>query len=82
MPLIDVRSPSEFAHGHVPGAHSVPLFTDEERAEIGTVYKQQSPAKAVRVGLQYAGLRMAPLVAEVDALVKKDSSPLEVYCWR
>lgn len=82
MPLIDVRSPYEFAHGHVPGAHSVPLFTDDERAEIGTVYKQQSPAKAVRVGLHYAGLRMAPLVAEVDALVKKDASPLEVYCWR
>jgi tRNA 2-selenouridine synthase len=82
MPLIDVRSPSEYAQGHAPAAASVPLFSDAERAEIGTVYKQQSPAKAVRLGLKYAGLRMADLVAEVDALAKRDPSPLEVYCWR
>ncbi len=82
MPVLDVRSPAEFAQGHVPGAYSVPLFSDRERAEIGTVYKQQSPAKAVRLGLTYAGQRMGELVAEVDALVKRDHSPLEVYCWR
>ena len=40
MPIFDVRSPSEYASGHVPGAVSVPLFSDEDRAEIGTVYKQ------------------------------------------
>ena len=82
MPLIDVRSPAEYAQGHAPAAASVPLFSDAERAEIGTVYKQQSPAKAVRLGLKYAGMRMADLVAEVDALAKRDPSPLEVYCWR
>lgn len=82
MPLIDVRSPAEYAQGHAPAAASVPVFSDAERAEIGTVYKQQSPAKAVRLGLKYAGLRMADLVAEVDALAKRDPSPLEVYCWR
>lgn len=82
MPLIDVRSPAEYAQGHAPAAASVPLFSDAERAEIGTVYKQQSPAKAVRLGLKYAGLRMADLVADVDALAKRDPSPLEVYCWR
>jgi len=82
MPLIDVRSPAEYAQGHAPAAVSVPLFSDTERAEIGTVYKQQSPAKAVRLGLKYAGMRMADLVAEVDALAKRDPSPLEVYCWR
>lgn len=82
MPLIDVRSPAEYAQGHAPAAASVPLFSDAERAEIGTIYKQQSPAKAVRLGLKYAGMRMADLVAEVDALAKRDPSPLEVYCWR
>ena len=82
MPLFDVRSPSEFANGHAPGAISLPLFSDGERAEIGTVYKQQSPAKAVRLGLKYAGLRMADLVAEVDARVKRDATPVEVDCWR
>ncbi|MFZ9732902.1 MAG: tRNA 2-selenouridine(34) synthase MnmH, partial [Schleiferiaceae bacterium] len=82
MPLFDVRSPAEFAHGHVPGAVSLPLFSDAERAEVGTVYKQQSPAKAVRLGLKFAGARMADLVAEVDARAKRDTSPVEVYCWR
>ena len=82
MPIFDVRSPSEYANGHVPGAVSVPLFSDEERAEIGTVYKQKSEAKALRLGLKYAGLRMADLVAQVDAIAKRDPSPVEVYCWR
>ncbi len=82
MPIFDVRSPSEYACGHVPSAVSVPLFSDEERAEIGTVYKQKSEAKALRLGLKYAGLRMADLVAQVDAIAKRDQSPVEVYCWR
>jgi len=76
MPIFDVRSPSEYANGHVPGAVSVPLFSDEERAEIGTVYKQKSEAKALRLGLKYAGLRMADLVAQVDAIAKRDQSPV------
>lgn len=82
MPIFDVRSPSEYANGHVPSAVSVPLFSDEERAEIGTVYKQKSEAKALRLGLKYAGLRMADLVAQVDSVTKRDQSPVEVYCWR
>jgi tRNA 2-selenouridine synthase len=40
--IIDVRSPGEYAHAHIPTAFSLPLFTDEERAEIGTTYKQES----------------------------------------
>src|SRR5690606_4970074 len=40
-PVLDVRSPAEFARGHIPGAHSFPLFSDEERVIIGTLYKQE-----------------------------------------
>jgi tRNA 2-selenouridine synthase len=40
--IIDVRSPSEYANGHIPGAISIPLFTDEERKVVGTAYKQES----------------------------------------
>ena len=40
--IIDVRSPGEYAHAHIPNAFSLPLFTDEERAAIGTTYKQES----------------------------------------
>jgi len=40
--VIDVRSDAEYAHAHIPGAASIPLFNDEERAVVGTIYKQQS----------------------------------------
>ena len=40
--IIDVRSPGEYNHAHIPGAYSLPLFTDEERKIVGTAYKQES----------------------------------------
>ena len=46
-PVFDVRSPGEFAHAHIPGAYSLPLFTDEERKVVGTTYKQQSREAAI-----------------------------------
>ena len=46
-PIVDVRSPSEYADGHIPGAHSIPLFTDEERAHIGTAYRVEGREQAV-----------------------------------
>ena len=42
VPVFDVRSPSEYNHAHIPGAISLPLFTDEERKVVGTIYKQKS----------------------------------------
>ena len=50
--VLDVRAPGEFAAGHLPGAVSFPLFTDEERARVGTVYKQESKQAAVDLGLE------------------------------
>ena len=46
--VVDVRSPREYAQGHLPGAVSLPMFTDEERAVVGTLYKQQGRDAAVR----------------------------------
>ena len=40
-PVIDVRSPGEFAYGHIPGAVNIPLFDDRQRAEVGTLYKAE-----------------------------------------
>jgi tRNA 2-selenouridine synthase len=48
--VIDLRSPSEFALDHVPGAHSLPLFDDGQRALVGTLYRQESPAAAFQKG--------------------------------
>ena len=48
--VIDVRSPAEFAEDHVPGAISLPVLDDEERARVGTIYVQDSPFRARKVG--------------------------------
>ena len=52
-PVLDVRSPGEYAHAHIPGAYSLPLFSDEERKVVGTAYKQQSREVAIKIGLDY-----------------------------
>lgn len=80
IPILDVRAPVEYAQGHIPGAMSFPLFTDEERARIGTTYKQQSQDKAVLLGLDYFGPRMSKMVkaARKAAPDKK----VRVHCWR
>jgi len=48
--IIDVRSPSEYAEDHVPGAISLPVLSDDERARVGTIYKQEAPFAARKVG--------------------------------
>jgi tRNA 2-selenouridine synthase len=79
--LIDVRSPSEYAEDHVPGAISCPVLSDGERARVGTVYKQVSPFEARKIG---AALVARNIAAHLDAVFSgkpKGWRPL-VYCWR
>ena len=96
--LLDVRSPSEFAHAHISGAISLPLFSDEERKVVGTAYKQQSREKAIKIGLTYFGPKMANMVDAVEAIIKNlattttvkntsesidpKSQKIVVHCWR
>jgi tRNA 2-selenouridine synthase len=79
-PVLDTRSPGEFAEGHIPGAVSFPLFDDAERAEIGTLYKRQGRDAAVLRGLELVGPKMAGFVRRARAL--SGEGPLRVYCWR
>ena len=60
-PHVDVRSPSEYAKGHWPGAHNIPLFTDQERADVGTTYKQIGRQEAIQLGLGLTGPKLAQL---------------------
>ena len=53
LPLLDVRSPGEYKKGHVPDAVNVPIFSDEERADVGTTYKQDSKERAIELGMKY-----------------------------
>lgn len=77
-PLFDLRSPSEFCQGHIPGARSLPLFDDAERSHVGTVYKQISPAQAFDLGIRYVSPKL-PLL--IDTL-RNCSDKLRLMCWR
>jgi tRNA 2-selenouridine synthase len=81
-PVLDVRSPGEYAHAHVPGAISLPLFTDEERKAVGTAYKQQSKQDAIKIGLDYFGVKMKTMVETVEGICnwelgKKDNAGIK-----
>jgi tRNA 2-selenouridine synthase len=80
VPIVDVRSEGEFAQGHIPNAISLPLFNNAERAEIGTLYKQQGQQPAILRGLEIVGPKMRPL-AEAGLQVSKDGR-VAVQCWR
>lgn len=78
--VLDVRTPSEFAQGHIPGALNLPLFSDAERAEVGTLYKQASPEQAFLKGLEFAGARMRQYVEQAMQLAPERR--IAVHCWR
>jgi tRNA 2-selenouridine synthase len=79
-PILDVRAPAEYAQGHIPGALSLPLFTDEERARIGTTYKQVNPEKAVLLGLDFFGPKLRQLVEDAKQLAP--GQEVRLHCWR
>lgn len=79
-PILDVRAPTEYTKGHIPGAISVPLFEDEERAAVGTLYKQIGRADAVLKGLELVGPKLADFVRQ--AAVLAPNKKIRVHCWR
>ncbi len=79
--VIDVRSPAEFAEDHVPGAINLPVLSNEERARVGTIYKQQSPFLARKIGAALVARNSADHVAGVLADRDGGWRPL-IYCWR
>lgn len=81
IPVVDVRSPSEFERGHIPNAFNIPLFNDTERAHVGTVYKQQGRKTAIKEGLEIAGPKMVSLLNQAKKL-EPGKNELLLYCWR
>lgn len=79
-PVLDVRSPAEFAQGHIPGARNLPLFDDAGRAAVGTAYRQQGRQAAIALGLELVGPRLAELGAQLRRL--GGGGPLRLHCWR
>ena len=79
--IIDVRSPGEFALDHVPGAINLPVLSDAERAEVGTIYVQQSRFLARRIGAAHVARNIAGHLEGALADKTGAYAPL-VYCWR
>ncbi|MXQ06795.1 tRNA 2-selenouridine(34) synthase MnmH [Alphaproteobacteria bacterium GH1-50] len=79
--VIDVRSPSEYAEDHVPGAISLPVLSDEERARVGTIYVQESPFLARKIGAALVARNAATHIEGPLADLEGGWKPL-VYCWR
>jgi tRNA 2-selenouridine synthase len=80
LPILDVRSPSEYQKGHIQNAISFPLFSDEERAAIGTAYKRVSREKAMEMGYAYAAPRAEDYIEKAQALAQDKT--LLLHCWR
>lgn len=84
--VLDVRSPGEYSHAHIPGAYSLPLFTDEERKLVGTAYKQQSRETAIKIGLDFFGGKMRGMVEQVESFLSENThlpnKQVLVHCWR
>lgn len=80
---VDVRSPSEFSAGHIPGAVNLPLFNDTERAEIGTLYKQKGRYDAVLHGLGTAGPKMRNIVEDfVNIQTRQADHTILLHCFK
>ena len=79
--IIDVRTPAEFAEDHIPGAINCPVFSDEERVIVGTLYKQVSPFEARKVGAAMVAKNIALHLETHFAGHAKSWRPL-IYCWR
>ena len=80
VPLADVRTPAEFAHGHVPGAFNLPLFSDEERVSIGTTYKQVGKEAAILLGFDFTGGKWSGFIRQ--AMEMAPEKKIAVHCWR
>lgn len=78
--LIDVRTPAEYEQGHIAGAHNLPLFSNEERAIVGTIYKKKSPEMAMLKGLEFVGEKLPTFVKIASKIAPRKK--VAVYCWR
>jgi len=89
-PLIDVRSPSEYYKGHMPNSINIPLFDNEERSIIGTIYKKEGRKKAVIEGLNFFEKKMEFLLDNLFMNIESNKTNaninneffIRIYCSR
>jgi tRNA 2-selenouridine synthase len=79
--IIDVRTPAEFADDHIPGSINCPVLYNDQRIEVGTLYKQSSPFEAKKIGAAYVSMNIARHLRETFLERPKNWRPL-IVCWR
>ncbi|MCO5249740.1 MAG: tRNA 2-selenouridine(34) synthase MnmH [Chitinophagales bacterium] len=80
LPIIDVRTPAEFEKAHIPDAINLPLFSNEERVQVGTTYKRKSREDAILLGFDLVGPKWRKIIE--SALEKIPGKRICVHCWR
>lgn len=80
QPVLDVRSPGEFAAGHIREAINIPILNDEERRAVGIDYKEKGQAEAIRTGFRLVGPRLESIVKEAEKVA--NGTEALVHCWR
>jgi tRNA 2-selenouridine synthase len=78
--VVDVRSPAEFTKGHIPGAINMPLFSDEERALVGTLYARSGKEDAISWSLEIIGPKLKDFARQGLSLA--ENQEILIYCWR
>ena len=80
-PLIDVRSPTEYAAGQIPEAYSIPLFTNDERALVGATYKQKGHIEAYPLALEMVARHITPYIDRLQQVFAPNQW-VKIYCFR
>jgi tRNA 2-selenouridine synthase len=80
IPVADVRTPAEFAKGHIAGAYNIPLFSDDERVQVGKTYKQESREQAILLGFDLTGAKWSGFIKQ--ALEIAPGKKIALHCWR
>ena len=80
IPFVDVRTPAEFCLGHIPGAFNIPLFSNEERVQVGTTYRQVGREAAILLGFDLTGPKWSGFVGQAIEIAPRKK--VAVHCWR
>lgn len=80
IPIVDVRSPAEYQQGHIPNAINIPLFSNDERKEVGTLYRQKGKDASIQRGFELVGPKLVFFIKEVEKI--SPDKKLRIHCWR
>lgn len=80
LPIVDVRSEGEYQSGHILHAINIPLLNNQERAQVGTDYKQKGQLEAIKTGFRLVGPRLLDIINEAEEV--SPSKEMLVHCWR